>query len=141
MWETKTEWYHDEIKKKGMKVQKPSPELEAGFSKIGEQLTADWLKRAGAEGQAVVDAYKKSFVGHRPSSGFDARRRYDCKDARPLRRASAFAVRKAAEASPLPTPAPPVLRTFCRVSRPAAWGHFPRRPTKFGFPNNRTSNG
>jgi TRAP-type C4-dicarboxylate transport system substrate-binding protein len=60
IWETKTEWYHDEIKKKGMKVLKPSPELVAGFRKIGEQLTADWLKRAGAEGQAVVDAYKKS---------------------------------------------------------------------------------
>jgi TRAP-type C4-dicarboxylate transport system substrate-binding protein len=59
MWETKTEWYHDEIKKKGMKVLTPSPELAAGFKKIGEQLTADWLKRAGAEGQAVVDAYKK----------------------------------------------------------------------------------
>jgi TRAP-type C4-dicarboxylate transport system substrate-binding protein len=60
LWETKTEWYHDEIKKKGMKVVKPSPELAAGFKKIGEQLTADWLKRAGAEGQAVVEAYKKS---------------------------------------------------------------------------------
>jgi TRAP-type C4-dicarboxylate transport system substrate-binding protein len=60
LWETKTEWYHDEIKKKGMKVQKPSPELAAGFRKIGEALTADWLKRAGAEGQAVVDTYKKS---------------------------------------------------------------------------------
>jgi len=59
VWETKTEWYHDEIAKKGMKVQKPSPALESGFKKIGEQLTADWLKRAGAEGQAVVDAYKK----------------------------------------------------------------------------------
>jgi TRAP-type C4-dicarboxylate transport system substrate-binding protein len=60
LWETKTEWYHDEIKKKGMKVLPPSPELAAGFKKIGEQLTADWLKRAGAEGQAVLDAYKKS---------------------------------------------------------------------------------
>lgn len=59
VWETKTEWYHDEIKKKGMKVLKPSPELVAGFKKIGDQLTADWLKRAGTEGQAVVDAYKK----------------------------------------------------------------------------------
>jgi TRAP-type C4-dicarboxylate transport system substrate-binding protein len=59
VWETKTQWYHDEIAKKGMKVMKPSPELEAGFKKIGEQLTADWLKKAGAEGQAVVDAYKK----------------------------------------------------------------------------------
>jgi TRAP-type C4-dicarboxylate transport system substrate-binding protein len=59
MWETKTEWYHDEIAKKGMKVLKPSPALVTGFKKIGDQLTADWLKRAGAEGQAVVDAYKK----------------------------------------------------------------------------------
>ena len=59
VWENKTEWYHEEIAKKGMKVLKPSPELVTGFKKIGEQLTADWLKKAGAEGQAVVDAYKK----------------------------------------------------------------------------------
>ena len=59
LWESKTEWYHDEIAKKGMKVLKPSPVLEASFKKLGEQLTADWLKKAGAEGQAVIDAYKK----------------------------------------------------------------------------------
>ena len=59
MWENKTEWYHQEIAKRGMKVLKPSPELQAGFRKIGEQLTADWLKRAGDEGKAVIDAYKK----------------------------------------------------------------------------------
>jgi TRAP-type C4-dicarboxylate transport system substrate-binding protein len=59
LWENKTEWYHDEIAKKGMKVQKASPALQAGFHKVGEQLTADWIKRAGAEGQAVIDAYKK----------------------------------------------------------------------------------
>ena len=59
MWENKTEWYHQEIAKRGMKVLKPSAELHAGFHKIGEQLTADWLKRAGDEGKAVIDAYKK----------------------------------------------------------------------------------
>jgi TRAP-type C4-dicarboxylate transport system substrate-binding protein len=59
MWENKTEWYHTEIAKRGMKVQKASPALQAGFQKVGEQLTADWLKRAGAEGKAVIDAYKK----------------------------------------------------------------------------------
>jgi TRAP-type C4-dicarboxylate transport system substrate-binding protein len=59
VWETKTEWYHEEIAKKGMKVLKPSKTLEDGFKKIGEQLTADWLKKAGAEGQQVVDAYRK----------------------------------------------------------------------------------
>lgn len=42
-----------------MNVEPPSPALKAGFQKIGEQLTADWLKKAGADGQAVVDAYRK----------------------------------------------------------------------------------
>jgi TRAP-type C4-dicarboxylate transport system substrate-binding protein len=59
VWETKTEWYHEQIAKHGMKVLKPSQSLEDGFKKIGAQLTADWLKKAGPEGQAVVDAYKK----------------------------------------------------------------------------------
>jgi TRAP-type C4-dicarboxylate transport system substrate-binding protein len=58
-WENKTEWYHAEIAKKGMKVLPPSPELAAGFKKIGDQLTADWLKKAGADGEAVIAEYKK----------------------------------------------------------------------------------
>src|ERR1700712_2481139 len=44
LWQDKTQWYHDEIAKKGMKVLKPSPALLTGFKKIGDQLTADWLK-------------------------------------------------------------------------------------------------
>jgi len=59
LWENKTEWYHDEIAKRGMKVLKPSPALQEGFKKVGDQLTSDWLKRAGDEGKAVIDAYKK----------------------------------------------------------------------------------
>jgi len=59
MWEDKSGWYLDQLKAKGMKVQAPSPELAAGFKKAGETLTADWLKKAGADGQAIVDAYKK----------------------------------------------------------------------------------
>jgi len=59
MWEEKANWYLDQLKAKGMKVQPPSKELETGFKKVGEQLTADWLKKAGAEGQAIVEAYKK----------------------------------------------------------------------------------
>jgi TRAP-type C4-dicarboxylate transport system substrate-binding protein len=58
-WEEKSGWYIDQLKAKGMIVQPPSPELKAGFQKVGEQLTADWLKKAGADGQAIVDAYKK----------------------------------------------------------------------------------
>jgi TRAP-type C4-dicarboxylate transport system substrate-binding protein len=58
-WEDKSTWYLDQLKAKGMKVQPPSAELKSGFVKIGEQLTADWLKKAGADGQALIDAYKK----------------------------------------------------------------------------------
>jgi TRAP-type C4-dicarboxylate transport system substrate-binding protein len=58
-WEDKSGWYLDQLKAHGMIVQPPSPELKAGFQKVGEQLTADWLKKAGPDGQAIVDAYKK----------------------------------------------------------------------------------
>ena len=59
MWEEKSGWYLEQLKAKGMKVQAPSAELAAGFKKAGDTLTADWLKKAGADGQAIVDAYKK----------------------------------------------------------------------------------
>lgn len=59
MWEEKTNWYLDQLKSKGVKINAPSPALTAGFKKAGETLTGDWLKKAGAEGQAIVDAYKK----------------------------------------------------------------------------------
>jgi TRAP-type C4-dicarboxylate transport system substrate-binding protein len=59
MWEDKSGWYLEQLKSHGMKVQPPSPQLQAGLKKIGEQLTADWLKKAGAAGEAVIAAYKK----------------------------------------------------------------------------------
>jgi TRAP-type C4-dicarboxylate transport system substrate-binding protein len=62
-WKTaqeKTKWYTEQMAAKGMKVQPPSPELKAGLQKVGEQLTQDWLKKAGAEGQAIIDSYKKA---------------------------------------------------------------------------------
>jgi TRAP-type C4-dicarboxylate transport system substrate-binding protein len=58
-WEEKASWYLGELKAKGMKVQPPSAALKDGFKKIGVQLTDDWLKKVGAEGAALVDAYKK----------------------------------------------------------------------------------
>ncbi|MBB3020079.1 TRAP-type C4-dicarboxylate transport system substrate-binding protein [Microvirga lupini] len=56
----KTKWYLEQLAKNGMKVQSPGPELKTGLQKVGEQLTADWLKKAGSDGQAIVDAYKKA---------------------------------------------------------------------------------
>jgi len=59
MAEEKASWYLEQLKSHGMKVLPPSAELKAGLLKIGEQLTADWTKRAGADGEAVIAAYKK----------------------------------------------------------------------------------
>jgi TRAP-type C4-dicarboxylate transport system substrate-binding protein len=59
MWQDKAQWYLDQLAAKGMKVQPPSPALKSGFQKVGEQLAQDWLKKAGADGQAIVEAYKK----------------------------------------------------------------------------------
>ena len=58
-WQDKSGWYLDQLKAKGMKVQAPSDVLATGFKKVGDQLTQDWLKKAGADGQAIVEAYKK----------------------------------------------------------------------------------
>ncbi|MFH1554155.1 MAG: TRAP transporter substrate-binding protein [Pseudomonadota bacterium] len=55
----KSKWYVEQLKAKGMKVESPSPELRAGFEKIGAQLTADWIKKAGPDGEAALAAFKK----------------------------------------------------------------------------------
>ncbi len=57
--EEKTGFYTGELKKNGMNVQPPSAQLKADFKKIGDTMTAEWLKSAGADGQAIVDAFRK----------------------------------------------------------------------------------
>jgi TRAP-type C4-dicarboxylate transport system substrate-binding protein len=57
--EEKAAWYVQELKAKGMKVLPPNDTLKAGLKKIGDQLTADWQKRASPEANAVLEAYRK----------------------------------------------------------------------------------
>jgi TRAP-type transport system periplasmic protein len=57
--EEKTKWYLEQLTKNGMTVGPPSPTLAADFKKIGNTITAEWLNTAGADGKAVVDAYRK----------------------------------------------------------------------------------
>ena len=59
MWQDKSGWYLDQLKSHGMKVLPPGDALKSGLTKVGDQLTADWLKKAGADGEAVIAAYKK----------------------------------------------------------------------------------
>ncbi|RAI42434.1 TRAP transporter substrate-binding protein [Rhodoplanes roseus] len=57
--EEKAGWYLEQLKANKMKVLPPSDALKTGLGKIGDQLTADWLKKAGTDGQSVIDAYRK----------------------------------------------------------------------------------
>lgn len=62
-WQTsqqKNDEYLKELAAKGMKVTPPSATLTAELRRIGATMTAEWLKQAGPEGQAIVDAFHKS---------------------------------------------------------------------------------
>jgi len=43
----------------GMEVGPAGDALSADFRKIGETMMKEWLERAGAKGQGVIDSYKK----------------------------------------------------------------------------------
>lgn len=55
----KTTSYIEKLKANGMQVIAPSDELKKGLADIGVKLTDDWLGKAGADGAAIIDAYKK----------------------------------------------------------------------------------
>ena len=42
-----------------MRVAPPSDALATGLKQVGEQLTAEWLRKTGDEGWAVIEAYKR----------------------------------------------------------------------------------
>ena len=48
-----------ELAAKGMTVAEPSDSVKKELASIGESMTADWIKSAGPEGQAIIDAYRK----------------------------------------------------------------------------------
>ena len=55
----KTKWYLEQLSANGLKVLPPSNALKTGLQQIGERLTGEWVVKAGPDGQAVIDAYKK----------------------------------------------------------------------------------
>lgn len=46
------------LAKNGITVAEASPQLKAELAKIGEQMAAEWEKAAGADGQAILKAYR-----------------------------------------------------------------------------------
>jgi len=58
--EEKNDWYKKALIEKGMKIMTPSPKLMGDLKQVGAIMLADWQKRAGPDGEALVAAYLKS---------------------------------------------------------------------------------
>lgn len=56
--------YNDEsiaiLAKNKMTIVTPTPQLMGDMKKIGEEMVADWLKQAGADGKEILDAYART---------------------------------------------------------------------------------
>ena len=51
--------YIELLKKNGMNIVAPPAQLTTDMKKVGDTMLKEWIEKAGPEGQAVVDAYKK----------------------------------------------------------------------------------
>ncbi len=51
-------WYLAQLAANGMKVQPAGKKLTTELKEIGAVMTASWLKKAGPDGAAIVDAFK-----------------------------------------------------------------------------------
>ena len=56
--EEKTGWYVDQLKQKGMSIDKPSEQLTADMRKVGNLMLAEWLRKSGADGKKIIDQYR-----------------------------------------------------------------------------------
>jgi TRAP-type C4-dicarboxylate transport system substrate-binding protein len=57
--EEKNDWYKKALTEKGMNIVAPSPKLVTDLRQVGDVMLSDWLKKTGAEGKAIVDAFRK----------------------------------------------------------------------------------
>ena len=55
----KNKWYQEQLAANGMEIVAPTVELKEGLGEIGKRMVGDWLKKAGGDGQAMIDAYGK----------------------------------------------------------------------------------
>jgi TRAP-type transport system periplasmic protein len=55
----KNEFYKKALTDKGMKIMPPPAKLQADLKQVGTIMLADWEKRAGADGAAIIAAFRK----------------------------------------------------------------------------------
>jgi len=51
-------WYVEQFKENGMTVGTLNNTMQAEFERVGAELKAAWLERAGAAGAAVIEAFE-----------------------------------------------------------------------------------
>jgi TRAP-type C4-dicarboxylate transport system substrate-binding protein len=49
----------DKLKANGMSILPPPPQLKTDMAKVGDTMLREWLDKAGPDGKAMVDAYRK----------------------------------------------------------------------------------
>jgi TRAP-type C4-dicarboxylate transport system substrate-binding protein len=57
--EEKNGWYKEQLQKNGMAIIDPPAQLMTDMKKVGDTMLEDWLKKAGADGKALVDSFRK----------------------------------------------------------------------------------
>jgi TRAP-type C4-dicarboxylate transport system substrate-binding protein len=57
--ESEAERYDQELQSKGVKVGPPTEKLAAQLRTIGNELVQEWVEKAGPQGKAILDSYKK----------------------------------------------------------------------------------
>ena len=49
---------NETLKKNGITIHEPDAGMNTAFKKVGDQILAEWLKKAGPEGQQIIKAYR-----------------------------------------------------------------------------------
>ena len=57
--ESENDGYKKTMASKGIKILTPSAKLAAEFEAVGKQMTEEWVKKAGADGEAILAGYRK----------------------------------------------------------------------------------
>jgi TRAP-type C4-dicarboxylate transport system substrate-binding protein len=58
MSKVRTQEANEMLTKNGMTIHQPDAAMKAAYAKVGEQILDEWLKKSGAEGQAIIKAYR-----------------------------------------------------------------------------------
>jgi len=60
MSKVRTQEANELLVKNGMTIHEPDAAMKAAYTKVGQQILEEWLKKSGAEGESIIKAYRGS---------------------------------------------------------------------------------